>query len=43
MIKTHPRSISLKLRHLIEEGVEKGIVTPTGMIAHGRGEAFDYL
>ena len=23
--------------------VEEGIVTPTGMIAHGRGEAFDYL
>ena len=43
MIKTHPRSISLKLRHLIEEGVAKGIVTPKGMIAHGRGEVFDYL
>ena len=23
--------------------VEEGIVTPTGLIAHGRGEAFDYL
>lgn len=30
-------------RHLIEEGVKAGFVTPTGMIAQGRGEAFDYL
>ena len=41
--KTHPRYLSLKYRHLIENGVRKGIVTPTGMIAQGRGEAFDYL
>jgi len=43
LIQKHPRSKSLKQRHLIEEGVKSGIVTPTGMIAHGRGEAFDYL
>jgi len=30
-------------RHKIEEGVKQGYVTPTGMIAQGRGEAFDYL
>lgn len=30
-------------RHLIEEGVKEGFVTSTGMIAQGRGEAFDYL
>ena len=30
-------------RHLVEEGVEKGIVTPTGLVAQGRGECFDYL
>jgi len=30
-------------RHLIEEGVKSGVVTPTGMIAQGRGETFDYL
>ena len=30
-------------RHLIEEGVKDGFVTLTGMIAQGRGEAFDYL
>src|SRR3989344_645583 len=41
--KNHPRHESLMQRHLIEEGVRKGIVTPTGMIAQGRGEAFDYL
>jgi len=39
----HPRRKSLEERELIEKGVEKGIVTPSGMIAHGRGEAFDYL
>lgn len=43
MTTKHPRSKSLKQRHLIEEGVKAGIVTPTGIIAHGRGEAFDYL
>ena len=25
------------------EMVEKGLVTPTGLISHGRGEAYDYL
>ena len=41
--KNHPRAKSLEQRHLIEKGVAKGIVAPTGMIAQGRGEAFDYL
>ena len=41
--KSHPRYESLMQRHLIEEGVKDGFVTPTGMIAQGRGEAFDYL
>ncbi|MEK6957883.1 MAG: phosphopantothenate/pantothenate synthetase family protein, partial [archaeon] len=41
--KNHPRRNSLMQRELIEEGVKRGIVTQTGMIAHGRGEAFDYL
>ncbi|MCD6481348.1 MAG: phosphopantothenate/pantothenate synthetase [Thermoplasmata archaeon] len=40
---SHPRYESLMLRNRIAEGVEKGIVHPTGLIAHGRGEAFDYL
>ncbi|VVC00288.1 4-phosphopantoate--beta-alanine ligase [uncultured archaeon] len=41
--KSHPRAKSLEERHRLQLGIEKGIVTPTGMIAHGRGEAFDYL
>jgi 4-phosphopantoate--beta-alanine ligase len=30
-------------RHRIEAGVEKGITSKQGLIAQGRGEAFDYL
>lgn len=41
--KSHPRYESLRQRHLVEAGLRNGIVTPTGMIAQGRGEAFDYL
>lgn len=41
--KNHPRYHSLVLREKIAEGVKKGVVHETGMIAHGRGEAFDYL
>ncbi|MBI2654381.1 phosphopantothenate/pantothenate synthetase [Candidatus Woesearchaeota archaeon] len=41
--KSHPRYISLKTRDLIADGVEKGITSIHGLIAHGRGEAFDYL
>ena len=39
----HPRHKSLMTRERLSELVEKGVVTPTGMISHGRGEAFDYL
>ena len=39
----HPRYASLLTRHRIEEGVEKGITSKQGLIAEGRGEAFDYL
>lgn len=39
----HPRAESLRVRHLITDGLEKNIVTQTGLIAHGRGEAYDYL
>jgi len=39
----HPRYESLLTRHRIEEGVEKGITSKQGLIAQGRGEAFDYL
>jgi len=40
---SHPRYDSLMQRHKIEEGIKEGYVTLTGMIAQGRGEAFDYL
>ncbi|WP_135826497.1 4-phosphopantoate--beta-alanine ligase [Halorussus ruber] len=39
----HPRAQSLRTRHRIEEGVEKGITSKQGLIAQGRGEAYDYL
>ncbi|WP_411965543.1 4-phosphopantoate--beta-alanine ligase [Haloferax sp. YSMS24] len=41
--ESHPRYQSLLTRHRIEEGVEKGITSQQGLIAQGRGEAFDYL
>lgn len=41
--KSHPRYLSLTQRHLVEEGVRGGITHPQGLIAQGRGEAFDYL
>lgn len=41
--KSHPRYISLRTRDLIVEGVKKGITSEHGLVAHGRGEAFDYL
>lgn len=41
--KTHPRYLSLMMREKIVAGVEKGITSPHGLIAHGRGEAFNYL
>lgn len=41
--RSHPRYESLKHRHLIVHGMEKGFVAKSGLIAHGRGEAFDYL
>ncbi len=41
--KSHPRYESLKFRHKIIEGMEKLIVAEAGLIAHGRGECFDYI
>ncbi len=41
--KDHPRYESLLLRERIIEGFRKGIVVEAGLIAHGRGEALDYL
>ncbi|OGG03975.1 hypothetical protein A2W14_05950 [Candidatus Gottesmanbacteria bacterium RBG_16_37_8] len=39
----HPRALSLKIREKLVEGFKKGITSQTGLIAHGRGEAYDYL
>ncbi|HEX08502.1 MAG TPA: phosphopantothenate/pantothenate synthetase, partial [Thermoplasmatales archaeon] len=41
--KSHPRYESLITREEISKGLKEGLVHETGLIAHGRGEAFDYL
>lgn len=41
--KSHPRYVSLGTRKKLEAGVGIGITSTNGLIAHGRGEAFDYL
>ena len=41
--QTHPRASSLIIREKLVDGFRNGIVVPQGLIAHGRGEAFDYL
>ncbi|HII60461.1 4-phosphopantoate--beta-alanine ligase [Pyrococcus horikoshii] len=41
--KSHPRYWSLLYREKIIRGMEEGITAKAGLIAHGRGEAFDYL
>jgi 4-phosphopantoate--beta-alanine ligase len=41
--QSHPRYQSLVTRELISKAMKQGIVHETGLIAHGRGEAFDYL
>lgn len=40
---SHPRYGSLVTRERLVEAAEKGLVAWEGLIAHGRGEAFDYL
>jgi 4-phosphopantoate--beta-alanine ligase len=39
----HPRLKSLLVRDKLVSGFERGLVVAQGLIAHGRGEAFDYL
>lgn len=39
----HPRYESLKLRAKLADAYKAGILADSGLIAHGRGEAFDYL
>lgn len=41
--KNHPRYKSLITRKKMVEALKKGLIHKTGLIAHGRGEAFDYL
>lgn len=39
----HPRAESLLIRNMLVDGYKRGLVVSEGLIAHGRGEAFDYL
>ena len=41
--KDHPRYISLRIRQRMVAGHDQKIAVPEGLLAHGRGEAFDYL
>jgi 4-phosphopantoate--beta-alanine ligase len=41
--RTHPRYESLIRRERLVRAWKAGIVVPEGIIAHGRGEAWDYL
>ena len=40
---SHPRYASLLMRHRMEVAAKRGMLADSAMIAHGRGEAFDYL
>lgn len=40
---SHPRYRSLLMRHRLETAAKKGMLADSAMIAHGRGEAYDYL
>jgi 4-phosphopantoate--beta-alanine ligase len=39
----HPRKASLEIRERVIDGHDEHIVATAGLLAHGRGEAFDYL
>lgn len=41
--ENHPRRKSLLVRERIVDGYKRGLVALEGLIAHGRGECFDYL
>lgn len=41
--KSHPRYLSNFYRDILTDGFFQGITAPQGLIAHGRGEMFDYL
>jgi 4-phosphopantoate--beta-alanine ligase len=40
---SHPRYESLLKRHILENAAKKGMLAGSALIAHGRGEAYDYL
>jgi len=39
----HPRAESIRMRERLTGHLETGVLAPAGLIAHGRGEAFDYI
>lgn len=41
--RSHPRRDSLLIRKRLVRGFESGVVAKEGLMAQGRGEAFDYL
>jgi len=41
--KSHPRAKSLVIRERLVSGFDSGLVAKEGLLAQGRGEAFDYL
>ena len=41
--KSHPRVKSLLIREKLVSGFDNGLVAKEGLLAQGRGEAFDYL
>jgi 4-phosphopantoate--beta-alanine ligase len=41
--KTHPRAASLYTREKLVKGFREGLAVEEGLLAHGRGEMFDYL
>lgn len=41
--ESHPRAKSLLIRERLVTGFDRGLVAKEGLLAQGRGEAFDYL
>lgn len=41
--RSHPRAKSLLIRERLVSGFDNGLVAKEGLLAQGRGEAFDYL
>lgn len=43
VMASHPRAESLRVREQLVAMARRGVVAPEGLLAHGRGEAFDYI